>query len=104
MDYRIKVTPEELKMISTDVLTKVANARNRFEQISNVVDRTFSYWEGEGHDKAAEYYRMRKDDYERIFRAVSEHVNNLQTIAGIYDAAEKANEQAINSLPADVIF
>lgn len=100
----IRVTPGELKTISSDTLSKIKKAKSTFEQISGVVSKMRGYWEGDGQVKAEEYYNIRKDDYERIFDALSAHVTNLQTIAGVYEMTESSNVGQSESLPIDVIF
>ena len=49
-------------------------------------------------------YNNRKDDYERIFQEIKDHVVKLQTIAGVYRETEKANAEIMDRLPGDVII
>lgn len=49
-------------------------------------------------------YDVRKDDYERIFQEIKDHVIKLQTIAGVYRETEKANQEIMDILPGDVII
>ncbi len=103
-EYTLKVTPETLISVSGDVLTKISKTQNAFAQISNLIVKTSEHWEGEGQTMAMKHYRMRKDEYERVFRALIEHINKLQGIAGVYKSAERQNESIAEILPSDVII
>ncbi len=90
-EMRIKVTPENLKTISGDVEQKIKNVENSFDQLEEIIQKTSVYWEGEGQRSFLQAYKIRSDDYKRIFLSFREHMINLQRIAGVYEEAENEN-------------
>lgn len=42
----IKVKPQDLKNISTEVITKIDKTECAFREIENIIDRSNSYWTG----------------------------------------------------------
>lgn len=99
----IKVEPKVLKCISSDVLAKINKAESTFREIDNVVNRSYSYWEGSGHDGMNRLHISRRDDYQKILRELKVHIQNLQQIAGVYEQTEKISTQVSMSLDANVI-
>lgn len=103
-DIHIKVTPETLTSISSDVTQKVNRAQNAFMELEEVIQSTSHYWEGKGHDAFVAAYQLRKESYMNIFKSFQEHIVNLQQIAGVYQQSENFAESMIQELEADVII
>lgn len=103
-EYIIKVTPEQLEMVSTEVLEKVRGTEMAFENMSSIIENSCLHWESDANTKMREIYEIRKDDYARIFREIRQHILNLQTIAGVYKEVEKVNADFSADLPADLII
>lgn len=103
-EFVIKVTPEKLETISQDVVGKVEKVQKAFETVNGLISSTGQYWYGKGNNQMQNKYDTRKDDYERIFREIRDHVIKLQTIAGVYRETEKANQDIMDILPGDVII
>lgn len=103
-EFIIKVTPEKLETISQDVVGKVENVQKAFENVSSLIASTEQYWRRNGNCRMREAYNNRKDDYERVFGEIKNHVVKLQTIAGVYRETEKANLDIMDILPGDVII
>ena len=102
-EFIIKVTPERLESVSYEVVGNVEKVQKAFENVNNLLATTSHYWQGDGQEKMKETYDLKKDDYERVFREIKEHVVKLQTIAGVYRETEKSNRDIMNMLPGDVI-
>lgn len=103
-EYVLKVTPEELRIISGEVTEKVQRVQSAFESLGIVVEDSQQHWHGDGNDKMRSAYSVRKEEYENIFREIREHIRKLQEIAGVYQEAENANEDLAMDLPGDVII
>lgn len=103
-NIQIKVLPETLITISSDVTQKIGRVQNAFAEVDRVVQNTSSYWEGDGHNECVEAYQIRKENYESIFRSFKEHIVSLQEIAGVYQQAEAFAEDLSMDLEGDVIF
>ena len=99
----IKVTPEILNAVSSDVFHKIDRAQNAFQQIDSLIGEMSSHWNGDGYDRMRLAYNSQKDDYEQIFRALSDHTENLQLIASGYNVTEKKAVDISNILPSDII-
>ena len=102
-DIIIKVDTAILKSVSSDAREKIQNAQKAFEDMENIIKRTADYWEGSGQDSIQNAYKIRGDDYQRIFMGLQDHVDHLLQIAGIYETEEQKITQVANVLPADVI-
>ena len=103
-DIKIKVLPETLMSISADVTQKIGKVQNAFTELENIIQKTSSYWEGDGHSEYVEAYQNRKENYENIFRSFKEHISSLQEIAGVYQQVEAEVEDLSMNLEGDVIF
>ena len=99
----LKVTPAELKRQSSAVSTAVKNIQSRFTNIEEGVRRSSSYWNGDAADAFRSVYEGYKDEIAEIISRLSEHIVDLERMAGVYEEAESAAEEIIESLPSDVI-
>lgn len=100
----IKVEPQVLKNISADVIAKIEKTEYAFREIEDIVERSSSYWNGNGYTGMRKVYVNKKDDYKEICKMLREHIQNLQQIAGIYDATENIANQIAASLESDVLI
>lgn len=103
-DIQIKVLPETLISISTDVTQKIGKLQTAFMDLEHIIQSTSSYWEGDGHSECVEAYQIRKENYETIFRNFKTHIDSLHEIAGVYQQVEVAAEDLSMELEGDVIF
>ena len=99
----LKVNTDVLRGVIQGVTAKINNVQSAFSSIDSTISSTSRYWESVGHNTMLEQYQIRRDDYERIFTAMTKHFQNLQQIAGVYDAVEKSNLEAVSRLSDDVI-
>lgn len=100
---KILVTPEELKAKSTEVSNKVADMTTHFTQLKSYVDKTATYWIGDGGDVHRQQYADLVDEVEEILKRLAEHPKDLLEIAGVYSDVEKQIEEFSMALPGDVI-
>ena len=101
---RIRVTPEEVEVISQEALNSIDTLQKQFDNISEIVKRSSSYWEAEGQLAYTNSYRSGCDSVENSINKFRTHIQELQTIAGVYKAVEKEATELANSLDSDVII
>ena len=99
-----KVTPDELRAQSTVVSDKVQTIRTKFGEMERTVSSSNTYWNGEAADNFRSVYAGYKDEIEEILSRLSEHIVDLEKMAGVYTEAENAVNETIGSLPSDVII
>ena len=100
---RLKVNTLELTDISSEVEEHIKAMRQSFSEAERIVNRSSSYWEGEGQTSCLQAFRRKCDSVEEALRRFSDNVTNLRTIAGVYETAESAAAEAAGGLPDDVI-
>lgn len=100
----LKVTPDELRRQSDSVAADVSFIKEKFDNITRVVDSSDSFWRGDSSDSFRSVYNGCKEEIYEIIARLSEHITDLNQIAGIYDSGEKEIVDYISSLPADVII
>lgn len=100
---RLKVKTEVLLTIAGEVEGQISAMRQQFDEINSIVNRSASYWEGEGQVSYVQKYRSKCDSIETALRRFSENVTDLRTIAGVYTATEAAAVETANTLSSDVI-
>lgn len=104
VQMRIRVKPEEVAAISQETLNTIDNLKSKFDRISEIVNRSGSYWEAEGQTAYIRSYHADCDMVESTLTKFQTHVQNLQIVAGVYKAAEREAVQAAESLECDVII
>lgn len=98
----VKVTPEELKGLSSEMTSEVENIKACFRNIDEVVDGTQRYWRGDASDQHISKYQEMKPDVERVLEKLEYAPKDLLKIAGLYEEVEEVNSQLVESLPVDV--
>lgn len=99
----LKVKTEELVSVSNEVESQISAMRQRFDQVAEIVNRSSSYWEGEGQIAYVQEHRSRCDAIETALRRFSENITDLRMIAGVYTAVEAQAVELANVLSGDVI-
>ena len=97
---RISVKTNEMRQVASDLESKITASKTAFEELDKLVVR---YWEGAGETEHINVYNKKLDVTGPYIQAFFDSVNNLRTIAGIYDDAEKAAIETVEELPTDVI-
>ncbi len=100
---RLKVKTEELVMAASEVQTQINSMRRQFDRAGNIVKKSSGYWEGDGQAAYLRAYEEKYDSVENALRYFESHVRNLQTMAGVYEAAETAASEEVEKLQEDVI-
>ena len=100
---QLKVTPEELHRQSSEVSSNVNKIKRRFDLMERQVKATNSYWDGDAADGFRSVYLEFKDELDDILARLSEHIVDLEKMAGVYEKAESSVIELIETLPSDVI-
>lgn len=103
MSMIVKVTTEELKKASGEIKTQLDKVRTEFSEIENVMSKTSVYWQSEAADVHRNRFNDKKEDIREAIARLNEQIDDLEKMAGIYEAAERANISTAASLPSDVI-
>ncbi len=98
-----KVTPDQLERQSESVSNSVAKIEHSFGEIEDIIKATASYWNGDAADLFRSTAEDFKDEVATMLLRMTEHVDDLKKMAGIYEKAEAEVQETIQSLPADVI-
>ncbi|MBR2100965.1 MAG: WXG100 family type VII secretion target [Eubacterium sp.] len=104
-DAQLRVTTEELQAKSNSVNSISTRMNQEYNELRNIINRTSSYWIGKGGDAHRRKLKEQEKDVDDMFRRIKEHIVDLQTMAGVYNAAEQDIVSTIqSSLPSDVII
>ena len=100
----LKVTPEVMIQSASELKTKINKMEKAFESLDERVKATGTYWQGEAGEAFRSIYKQVKPSTEEIIKRLHEHVKDLNTMAGVYEGAEKDVKNIVASLPDDVIL
>lgn len=101
--FMLKVTPEELKTVSSQVEPLIRKMSEDFNTISELMDSTAGYWLGDAGDMYRKTYKQKEDHISEMIARLSEHPRDLLTMAGVYESSERENVSRSEPLPSDVI-
>lgn len=99
----IRVTPEQLKTKSDEVTVAISNMERALGRLSDIMQKTSSYWQGEAGDLHRRLYSEDKEVVDEMMKRLKEHPRDLLAIAGIYQEAEQKAVELSNMLPEDII-
>lgn len=102
-DFRIRVSTEVLREKSDVVEGLLEELRGEFEELYTEINRTSSYWEGEGGTKRRSEYAQKQKTVERMLQRLREYPEDLLEMAGVYEEAEAKSTGYSEPLSADVI-
>ncbi len=99
----VKVETSVMRRQAYDVERMAANLQQRFESIERYVNATKDHWIGEAGDLHRKLYENQKEQLSDALLRLKEHPRDLLVMAGIYEEAEKGNQEEIGTLREDVI-
>ncbi|WP_455713957.1 WXG100 family type VII secretion target [Anaerosporobacter sp.] len=99
----IKVTPETLYQKAEAVQDKISTMQTKFNNMLDVVSKCNSYWIGNAGDAHRKIYKEYEPEITEIFKRLSEHVTDLNAMAGVYSDAEKTVKEVAENLPTNLI-
>ena len=103
MEGQLLVEPEKLISTSTEFDTTGGQVKSITDNMLSIVKALNSSWVGEAATAYQSKFNELEDDMNRIYSMISEHVRDLQEMAGVYQQAEAKNVEESSGLPGDVI-
>lgn len=95
----LKVSPEEMQAAASELSGYVSTMNECFQQMKNTMSQTASYWVGEAGNAHRALYQEQVQKTEEIIARYTEHVRDLNTMAGVYSEAESQAEAKADELP-----
>lgn len=95
----LKVSPEEMASAASELSGYVANMNECFNQMKNIMLQSESYWVGDAGNAHRRLYQEQVQKTEEIIARYTEHVRDLNTMAGVYSEAESQAEAKADELP-----
>ncbi len=103
MQGQLLVTPEEMR----NTAERLEDVRYEIETLLKMMleeaRNLTSVWEGDASEAYVNKFNLLEDDMIKMYNMVTEHINDLRDMAGIYENAERINEMEANALADDVI-
>lgn len=96
----LKVSPEEMQAAASELSGYVSAMNAYFTQMKNTMAQSQSYWVGEAGDAHRQLYQEQVAQTEEIISRYTEHVRDLNAMAGVYIEAEHSAQAAADELPA----
>lgn len=103
MTGNLLVTPEKLISTSQEFANCGSQVNTITQQMIQIVQSMGTTWVGEANTAYTSKFNSLQDDMTKIYRMITEHVNDLQEMARNYQAAETANVETAGGLAADII-
>lgn len=103
-ELTVRIRTERLAQASGDISRKVSDLKAAFEEMTEAVGRTNSYWRGEAADAHRRVYRQMQPRQEEALKRLLEQVRDLAQIAGVWEATEQEVKEVDLTLPDDVIL
>ena len=103
MEGIIKVTPEVLISTSTEFSSQGSQIGALTTQMMELINSLPGSWVGEAGAAYVAKFAGLEDDIQRILNMISEHVEDLNTMAQTYITTEQQVSEMAQSLSSDVI-
>jgi len=103
MTGTLRVTPEKLISTAQSFSTTAGTVQNLTSQMLSTVQSLNSTWAGEA---ATSYYnkaRSLQESINKMVRMINEHSTDLQSMAQVFQEAERTAQQTASALQTDVI-
>lgn len=101
---RITVKKQVLETRADNVEQQIQRMREHFQNISNIVYGSRSYWEGDANDAHCREFAEYRDEIEEVLARFMENVTDLRKIAGVYQQAEIQAVDLAEDLPVDILI
>ena len=100
---KLLVSPEDMQKAASTLSTQVNNMNTCFEQMKITMQQTVSYWVGEAGEAHRKLYEQQVEKTQEIIARYTEHVNDLNTMAGVYSEAETRAATLAEELPTSTL-
>lgn len=95
----LKVAPEEMIAAASELSGYVSAMNDCFTNMKNTMAQSSSYWVGEAGDAHRKLYQEQVAKTEEIISRYTEHVRDLNAMAGVYIEAEQTAQAKAEELP-----
>lgn len=99
----LKVTPEEMQAAASELSGYISNMNNCFQRMKTTMDQTASYWVGQAGNAHRQMYLSQVAQTEEIIARYTEHVRDLNAMAGVYTEAEQTAQNLADELPMSIL-
>lgn len=99
----LKVTPEEMQAAASELSGYVSTMNECFQQMKSTMEQTAGYWVGEAGNAHRQMYQEQVAKTEEIIARYTEHVRDLNTMAGVYTEAEHTAQTTAEELPMSIL-
>ena len=99
MEGTLLVTPAELKNTASTFQGKAGEVKTLHDEMISKVNALSGSWTGEASQAYKSKFSSLQASMDKVNRMIMEHVNDLNTMADEYEAAETAAMNAANDLP-----
>lgn len=103
MTGTIRVSPEKLIATSQEFSTHGSTIASITSEMLSIVASLSSVWEGDAGTTYMTKFNSLEVDIMALNRMIQEHVNDLQQMANLYNAAEQSNTDDAASLLSGII-
>lgn len=104
MTGTLKVEPARLKSTANSFQSTGAHIKRMTQSMTDIINKLSGrVWSGEAAEAYKRKFGQLQDDINRMVKMIDEHVNDLKLMADVYEQAENANKDLVNSLKDDVI-
>ena len=104
MQGTLKVSPEKLRQAASEFQNAGNSVKTATGQMTEkVTSLSGNIWSGDASTAYKNKFNGLQDDIAKLQQMITEHVNDLNSMATNYANAEKANTEASASLASDVI-
>ncbi|MDO5131596.1 MAG: hypothetical protein Q4D81_01280 [Eubacteriales bacterium] len=100
----INVNDESLLGAASTLKERIRNMQESYANVMEIVQNTSRYWVGLAGDEHRSAFQEQQDEIDHILARLSEHPDDLLTIAGIYVEKEKEAEEISRTPVTEVIF
>lgn len=99
----LKVSPEEMQAAAAELSGYVSTMSNCFQQMKTIMTQSASYWVGEAGNAHRQLYQDQVQKTEEIISRYTEHVRDLNAMAGVYIESEQQAQMKADELPMSVL-
>lgn len=103
MNGTLLVSPEEMQKAASALSTQVSNMDDCFQQMKSTMQQTVSYWVGEAGEAHRKLYEQQIEKTQEIIKRYTEHVTDLNAMAGVYSEAELKATTLADELPTSTL-
>ena len=99
----LKVSPEEMHSAASELSGYVSAMDQSFRAMRNVMNSSASYWVGVAGDAHRQLYQQQIAKTEEIIARYSEHITDLNAMAGVYTEAEGSAQARAEEMPNSIL-